>query len=48
MLPMVRAGIDTRGDYERDLERAIEARRAAAREYLEACERANRAEGMQS
>ena len=35
MLPAMPAGVDTRGDYERDLYATIEQRRAMAREQLE-------------
>jgi hypothetical protein len=35
MLPAIRAGLDARGDYERDLYATIEQRRAMAREQLE-------------
>lgn len=39
MLGYVRANIDTRGDYERELGKAIEERRKHAQEVLEELER---------
>lgn len=40
MLSPATAGIDLRGDYERELERSIEARRVIARTQLEVVENA--------